>query len=172
MPDHKPAPKAQADCIIAAHAEGMPLRAICRATRAELALRLRVDITEIPEWMPAFRTAYNWMDSDPDFAARFARARESAKAFVADEMVEIADTRMEGATVTVIETGTGDEKRVERRVTTEDQVHHRRLRLWAREKLLSIWATAGGGAASSTARDVELWKEAAATMPGEDDGGI
>lgn len=37
------------------------------------------------------RTVYQWKDDDPEFAARFARAREAQREVLADELVEIAD---------------------------------------------------------------------------------
>ena len=44
------------------------------------------------EGMPAFRTVYDWMEKDPEFAARIAHARELGHDAIAEETLEIIDT--------------------------------------------------------------------------------
>lgn len=57
---------------------GEPLRQICRDAH-----------------MPAWRTVYDWLDSDEDFAARFARARELGFDAIAEETLSIIDEEPE-----------------------------------------------------------------------------
>jgi hypothetical protein len=58
--------------------DGEPLRAICR-----------------DEHMPAWRTVYDWLDSNSDFAARFARAREQGFDALAEDTIELMDAEPE-----------------------------------------------------------------------------
>lgn len=58
--------------------EGEPLRQICRE-----------------KGMPAWRTVYDWMEVDPDFAARFARARDIGFDAIAQDTIELIDERPE-----------------------------------------------------------------------------
>ena len=51
-----------ADKVCERIAQGEPLRQICR-----------------DDEMPAWRTVYDWLDAEPEFAARIARAREIGK---------------------------------------------------------------------------------------------
>ncbi len=60
-------------------------------------------------------TVYNWMNDDPDLSERVARARLIGEEAIVGEMQEIADE--------------GD----------EDDVQHRKLKLWMREKRL-VWS--------------------------------
>lgn len=60
--------------------EGKTLREFCRQ-----------------EGMPAFRTVYDWMEKDPEFAARIARARDVGQDMIAEETLEIIDTEPEFA---------------------------------------------------------------------------
>ena len=64
------------------------------------------------EHLVARRTVYNWL-RDPEAKAQLARARDLGCEAIEDEMLRIAD---EGG---------------------EDDVQHRKLRLWMREKLLT-----------------------------------
>ena len=56
-------------------AHGQPLREYCRI-----------------EGNPAFRTVYDWLDKDKEFAARFAQARDVGADVIAEEALEIIDT--------------------------------------------------------------------------------
>jgi hypothetical protein len=56
-------------------AHGKPLREYCRI-----------------EGNPAFRTVYDWIDKNKDFAARFACARDVGADVIAEEALEIIDT--------------------------------------------------------------------------------
>lgn len=54
--------------------EGEPLRAICRE-----------------DHMPSWKTVYDWVRDDADFASRIARARELGADAIAEQTVEILD---------------------------------------------------------------------------------
>ncbi len=59
-------------------ANGEPLRAICR-----------------DEHMPSWRTVYNWIELDADFAARIARARELGFDAIAEDTIAMIDKEPE-----------------------------------------------------------------------------
>lgn len=67
-----------ANQICARISEGEPLRVICRE-----------------KGMPAWRTVYGWMESNPDFAARFAHARELGFDAIAEDTIEMIDEQPE-----------------------------------------------------------------------------
>lgn len=102
------------ESILDQHGDGVPLMQICRQ-----------------EGMPSLRTVYDWLDSDADLAARFARARRAAMDNVAQETLDIADERTgkaimaDGAEVAVVFDSTA--------------VQRNRLRVDTRLKLLSCW---------------------------------
>ena len=64
----------RAAAILERIALGEPLRQICR-----------------DEGQPAWRTVYDWMMEEKDFATRFARARELGEDAIAQECLDIAD---------------------------------------------------------------------------------
>lgn len=103
-----------ADRIVEWVAEGKPLREFCR-----------LDDT------PAWRTVYDWLDANPDFAARFARARDLGADAIAEETLRIADTPMQGQRSEVSEDGL--------KTVTEDMLGHRKLQVDTRLKLLAKW---------------------------------
>jgi hypothetical protein len=80
---------------------------------------------------PARRTIDGWRERDSAFSARFARARDDGFDVLAEECLEIANTPMEGQTVTVDKDG--------RKVVTEDMLQHRKLQIETRLKLLAKW---------------------------------
>jgi Bacteriophage Sf6, terminase small subunit-like len=63
------------------------------------------------------RTIYDWMKRDPNLAARVTQARQLGCFAIEDEMRDIADSRDK---------------------SDPDDVQHRKLQLWMREKLL-VW---------------------------------
>jgi hypothetical protein len=65
---------------------------------------------------PSPPTIYNWLDRSPDFALRFARARQIANDGLHEEQLEIAD---------------------ERNILDPDDVQHRKLRIWTRQQVLA-----------------------------------
>jgi hypothetical protein len=112
------------DAICAWIASGRTLRAFCRQDGA-----------------PNASAVYDWIDADPEFAQRFARAREVGFDAIAQEALAIADTPQIGETVT-IERGELDEEGDEGdtiKTVREDMLGHRKLQVWTRLQLLARW---------------------------------
>ena len=63
---------------------------------------------------------YSWVSDDPSFSERLARAKECAAQMLEDEIMDIADTPTD----------------------LDQDVHHRKLQCWAREKRL-VWNNPG-----------------------------
>lgn len=101
-------------------AEGEPLRAICR-----------------DEHMPPWRTVYDWLRAYPEFATRFAQARQVGFDAIAEEALTIADTPQTGE-----ETEDDGEKF---KVKRGDMLGHRKLQVETRLKLLAKWYPAKYG---------------------------
>lgn len=99
---------------------GEPLRKICR-----------------DEHMPEWRTVYDWLAQDKDLSARVARAREAGYEAMAEETLEIADNFHLGQTQVMDDKGN--------KVTIEDMLGHRKLRIETRLKLLACWSPAKYG---------------------------
>lgn len=95
-------------------AEGEPLRQICRDPH-----------------MPAWRTVYDWIEADNDFAARIARARQLGFDAIAEEALEIANTPVVG------EETEDDGEKV--KIKRGDMLGHRKLQVETRMKLLAKW---------------------------------
>lgn len=102
--------------------------------------------------MPAWRTVYDWREADPEFAARFARARDAGFDAIAEEALEIADTPQEGIR---IETDADGSKTVR-----EDMLGHRKLRVETRLKLLAKWSPKKYGERVDVAHSGQLGLEA------------
>lgn len=68
-------PQETIDEICAWIADGNTLRAWCRQPGK-------------PSWV----TVYNWLDKDPEFSLRFARARDMGQDAIAEDTMEIIDT--------------------------------------------------------------------------------
>jgi hypothetical protein len=97
-----------------------------RVTNGEpLAQVLRTD------GMPCVSAFYNWLNADKELDGRFARAREFGHDAIAVEALRIADTPLEGQTVTSKEWG--------EEIKTEDMLGHRKLQVETRLKLLAKW---------------------------------
>ena len=99
---------------------GEPLRKICR-----------------DEHMPHWTVMYDWLAKDEDLSLRVARAREAGYDAMAEEALEIADTCQLGQTEVLDDKGS--------KVTIEDMLGHRKLRIETRLKLLACWAPAKYG---------------------------
>jgi hypothetical protein len=95
-------------------AEGEPLRAICRDPH-----------------MPAWRTVYDWIEANSEFAAHIARARQLGFDAIAEEALEIANTPVMGEEIE----DDGDKVKVRR----SDMLGHRKLQIWTRLQLLAKW---------------------------------
>jgi len=70
----EPVPAQHKQAILEWIQEGRPLRAYCRLTGS-------------PNW----RTVYDWLEKDAEFAALFARARDAGADAIAEEALEILD---------------------------------------------------------------------------------
>lgn len=105
-----------ADDIVRWIAEGKPLREFCRQNGI------------------AWRTVYDWLEAEPDFATRFARARDVGADAIAEQALEIADTPIEGVRT---ETTTGEDSTTKE--VREDMLGHRKLQVETRLKLLAKW---------------------------------
>jgi len=103
-----------AAAICARLADGEPLRQICR-----------------DEAMPAWRTVYHWIDANPDFKARIARARDVGFDAIAEQCLDIADDSSRDETEP-------DEDGMTR-VNTE-VIQRSKLRVETRLKLLAKWS--------------------------------
>ena len=69
-----PVPQDKADSLVKWISEGRPLREWCRI-----------------DGNPHFTAVYDWMDKDPDFALRIARAREDGHDIIADQCMALSD---------------------------------------------------------------------------------
>lgn len=96
-------------------ADGEPLRQICR-----------------DDGMPAWRTVYDWINEQPDFAARIARARALGYDAIAEECLEIADDKRYDSRFA----GAGDN---EREVANAEWIGRSKVRIETRLKLLAKW---------------------------------
>lgn len=93
--------------IIEGLSDGLPLRALCRQ-----------------EGMPGWRSVYDWIAADKDFAARVAHARDLGFEAIAEDVLDIADD------------GTRDIK--DGKLDSE-HVQRSKLRIETRLKLLACW---------------------------------
>lgn len=103
-----------ADAIVEWIASGKPLREFCRQN----------DL--------AWSTVYDWLEAQPAFSVRFARARDMGADAIAEEALAIADSPLEGVRT---EIGGKDGPKEVR----EDMLGHRRLQVETRLKLLAKW---------------------------------
>ena len=109
--------QAIADQICNRIAEGEPLRQICR-----------------DEAMPAWRTVYLWMETQPEFAARIACARKIGFDAIAEECLEIADDRRFDTTM-----ARTLGKNSEYEIAHTEWISRSRVRIETRLKLLAKW---------------------------------
>jgi len=94
--------------------DGETLRSICRDER-----------------MPSWRSIYDWIAQDADFASRIARARELGADAIAEQILDIADTPVVGEEIEESESGM--------KVRRADMLGHRKLQVETRLKLLAKW---------------------------------
>jgi hypothetical protein len=99
---------------------GEPLRKICR-----------------DEHMPHWTVMYDWLAQDDSLSLRVARAREAGYEAMAEETLEIADNFHLGESQVMDDKGS--------KVTIEDMLGHRKLRIETRLKLLACWSPAKYG---------------------------
>ena len=108
--------QATADAICARLAEGEPLRQICRDAA-----------------MPAWRTVYDWIEAQPEFAARIACAREAGFDAIAEECLSIADDTSKDTMIV----GSDDNSR---EAANTEWISRSKLRVETRLKLLAKWS--------------------------------
>lgn len=105
IPEYRPEDYIEA--ILERISQGITLRSICRE-----------------EGHPGFVTVYGWLNSNKEYAERFARARKAGMDAIAEQCIEISDetprTNYSGGT------DSGD-------------VQHRKLQIETRLKLLAKW---------------------------------
>jgi len=103
--------------IIEGLCDGVPLRELCRQ-----------------DGMPNWRTVYEWISADEEFAARIAHARDLGFDAIAEEILDIADDgtndwverkRKDGSTDVVLDS---------------EHVQRSKLRIETRLKLLAKWS--------------------------------
>ena len=99
---------------------GEPLRKICR-----------------DEWMPEWRTFYDWVEKSESLSAQVTRAREAGYDAMAEEALEISNTPHLGQKK-VYSSGAGEDED-SMTVTEEDMLGHRKLQIETRLKLLACW---------------------------------
>jgi len=107
----------RAAAILERIALGEPLRQICR-----------------DDGQPAWRTVYDWMMEEKDFATRFARARELGEDAIAQECMDIADN----ATNDWMEQFDAQGESTGWKLNG-DHVQRSKLRIETRLKLLAKW---------------------------------
>lgn len=84
------------------------------------------------EAMPDKSTVMRWLSDRAEFRDQYARAREAQADYWAEEIVEIADTPIEGERTEESEQGT--------KVVREDMLGHRRLQIDTRKWLMARMA--------------------------------
>lgn len=81
--------------------------------------------------MPHWNTVYDWMQADPTFFGRIARARELGHDAISEEALEIANTPVIGEEI--------EESADGKKVKKADMLGHRKLQIWTRLQLLAKW---------------------------------
>lgn len=108
-----------AERILERVADGEFLAAVCR-----------------DEGMPKLWTVYGWKAAIPEFAQNLASARDAGAENIVVDLVKIGDTTEQGEEITEFSDGTSQVKKA-------DMLGHRRLRVYAREKALTVWHNPG-----------------------------
>lgn len=93
-------------------ADGMSLRTACKQ-----------------EGMPSVAAFLDWCADRPDLADRYARARQTMLDVLAEDILHISDTPVEGVITKTSEDGVEE--------TRADMIHHRKLQVDARKWILS-----------------------------------
>ena len=121
QPEKKPAkPKAAGDGEARAAAVAAQKSSIC----AQISVGTPLQVICRQDGMPAWRTVYDWMASDDDFAANIARARDLGADAIAEETLAIVDSEPER----------GNDGKID-----SAWVAHQKLRAEHRLKLLAKW---------------------------------
>lgn len=97
---------------------------VCARVAAGEAVRNVLKESEFPDAV----TFYKWLDADPEKVKQYARATEERSEGIFEEMLNIADTPVDGVTTKTTEKGV--------EVTTGDMIQHRRLQVETRKWML------------------------------------
>ena len=124
-------PKALRDAVLERVALGHSLRTICDT-----------------KGMPDYKTVMRWVDADPDYCQRYARAKQQGLEAMAEDILHIANTPQMGVIRTVKADGGIEEK-------TVDMIEHRRLQVDARKWILAKLAPKKYGEKLALAGDQE-----------------
>ncbi len=147
--------------------EGRTLQSLIRKPTPDVAEALGMEaeaLAVIGEKMPGRSTIYDWLEEDDDFAGRFARARVMWRDAMLEQAVDIANEPEVGETVETWISGEGESEKSSTTTRSGDMIHHRKLKVWARMQLVDRCDI--GHYARRGESDVDLWREASATMPG------
>ena len=86
--------------------------------------------------LPSYRTVMNWKNEDPEFLHRYTRAREEQAHFLAAQIVEIADEKLDGSGfANADEDDDGTNHAAALRVLLEQRKQKIDARKWAAAKL-------------------------------------
>lgn len=102
----------KADAVCAELAQGRSLRSVCK-----------------DDDMPSMTTVFKWLREREDFAQQYARAKDECADALVEEMLDIADTPLEGVRTKTSEDGVEE--------TREDMLGHRRLQVDTRKWIAS-----------------------------------
>lgn len=130
----KPKPVKLARKVAKKRPRGRPSKfspAVAKRILSGLAKGTPLTILCAPPDMPSDNTVRTWAESNPVFSMAIARAREAGFDRIALDALEIADTPLEGQTIT--------DKPDGREIKRSDMLGHRRLQVETRLKLLAKW---------------------------------
>ena len=105
------------DEIMRRISEGETLRSICR-----------------DDHMPSWTRIYDWMDTDPDLSARFARAREKGEEAILQQCMDISDDDKRDWNLVHDNDGNVIGVKVD-----GEHVQRSKLKIWTRMELLKRW---------------------------------
>ena len=108
--------------------------------------------------MPDASTVFRWINKYPEFCDKYARAREIQAELLADEIISIADTTIEGTKTKVTDRGT--------EIITGDMIEHRRLQVDARKwKASKLYPKRFGDKLDVTSKDGAIGKTSQIILP-------
>lgn len=108
--------------------------------------------------MPCPATAFNWLNEHKEFLDKYARAKEIQAELLADEIISIADTTIEGTKTKVTDRGT--------EIITGDMIEHRRLQVDARKwKASKLYPKRFGDKLDVTSKDGAIGKTSQIILP-------
>lgn len=118
------------------HASGMTVSDSARALGLERWIIYEWEVKQSDNNESEKPIVFEWQGASKNFSQHFARAREMACDAIADQIMNIADTKEESV---IHETGYNDKGSFDK-TRTYDSVEHRKLRIWTRMQLLAKWS--------------------------------